>query len=431
MQILAYPKDRLKVERLLRRAAARDTATERVVRGIIERVRRGGDKAVAAFMKRFDGVEKPDPKRFRIPPARLKAAWDSLDPALRKALKTAHDRIRAYHRRQMIKGFVYRDALGNRMEQRVAPLRRVGVYVPGGTAAYPSTVLMDVVPARVAGVPQIVMITPPPRPGHEALEASLGAAYLAGVTEVVGIGGAHGIAAMALGTESLERVDKIVGPGNKYVAMAKRLLYGEIDIDMIAGPSEVLILADKSAPPHLVAADMLSQAEHDPDAQAIAILIGEYDVAALLEALRRQTQAAVRREFIERSLRANGAVIQVPDADTAVELANAKAPEHLEILTRGARALAKRIGNVGAIFVGPYTPEPMGDYVAGPNHTLPTGGTARFHSPLSVWSFLKSSHVVECSRRGFQALADTVVTIAEAEGLGAHAEAVVKRQTMR
>jgi histidinol dehydrogenase len=236
---------------------------------------------------------------------------------------------------------------------------------------------------------------------------------------------------MALGTETLERVDKIVGPGNKYVAMAKRLLYGEIDIDMIAGPSEVLILADKSAPPHLVAADMLSQAEHDPDAQAIAILIGEYDVAALLEALKRQTQAAVRREFIERSLRANGAVIQVPDVDVAVELANAKAPEHLEILTRGARALAKRIRNVGAIFVGPYTPEPMGDYVAGPNHTLPTGGTARFYSPLSVQSFLKTSHVVECSRRGFEALADTVVTIAEAEGLGAHAEAVVKRQTMR
>jgi histidinol dehydrogenase len=428
VRVLDFPKDRIQVERILCRASEPDLETERTVRDIIGRVRRDGDKAVAAFMKRFDGVAKPDAKRFRVSPARLKAAWDSLDPALQKALKTAHDRIRAYHQKQMLKGFVFRDALGNRMEQRVAPLRRVGVYVPGGTAAYPSTVLMDVVPARVAGVPEIVMITPPLRPGLASLRASLGAAYLAGVTEVVGIGGAHGVAAMALGTETLRRVDKIVGPGNKYVAMAKRLLYGEIDIDMIAGPSEVLILADRTAPPHLVAADMLSQAEHDLDAQATVILIGQYDLAALQEALERQTAAAHRREFVEQSLRANGAIIRVRSVNAAVELANAKAPEHLEILTKGARALAKRLHNVGAIFVGPHTPEPMGDYVVGPNHTLPTGGTARFYSPLSVLSFLKTSHVVECSRRGFDALADAVVTIAEAEGLGAHAEAVVKRQ---
>ena len=427
MKYLDYPKDRAKVERLFRRGAAVDLETEKAVRAIIERVRRDGDKAVAALTKRFDGVEMA-PRDFRVSTTRLKKAWDGLPANLQKALKTAHRRIREYHKRQMVKGFTYRDPLGNRMDQRVTPLRRAGVYVPGGTASYPSTVLMDVVPARVAGVERVILLTPPGLLGQPGGQAALGAAWLAGVDEVLAVGGTPGIAALAVGTESIEPVDIIVGPGNRFIATAKRLLYGEITIDMVAGPSEILVLADRTAPPEIIAADLLSQAEHDPDAQAIAVLIGEYDLAALRREIRLQTAALPRAGIIRQSLRANGAVIRVATPDLAVELAERKAPEHLEIIARGARAMAGRIRNVGAIFLGPHTPEAMGDYVAGPNHTLPTGGTARFFSPLSVWSFLKTSHVVECSRKGFEALADDVMTLAEAEGLAAHAQAVIRRR---
>lgn len=258
--------------------------------------------------------------------------------------------------------------------------------------------------------------------------ASLGAAWLAGVDEVVGLGGAHAVAALCLGTESLKRVDKIVGPGNKYVATAKRMLYGEMDIDMVAGPSEVLILADETASVEHIAADLLSQAEHDPDAQAVAILIGNLSPEAVVEEVKRQTALSPRKAIIRKSLNRFGALIQAPDRETAAAFANEKAPEHLEILTRKPRQLADGIDNVGAIFLGPYTPEPMGDYMAGPNHTLPTGGTARFYSPLSVWSFLKTSHVVQCSRKGFMELADPVIALAEAEGLQAHADAVKVRK---
>ncbi|MBN1865809.1 histidinol dehydrogenase [Candidatus Sumerlaeota bacterium] len=425
MKVFRYPQDKAKIDRFFSRSVRPDLETEAEVRRIVERVRRHGDRAVVEFAHRFDAV-RTTPRQFHVAPSRLKKAWQSLPANLQKALRTAHDRIRAYHKRQFLSGFTYVDALGNRMEQRVAPIRRVGVYAPGGIAAYPSTVLMDIVPARVAGVDQVVLITPPRSDfGGRAI---LGAAYLAGVDEVIAVGGAHGIAAAALGTESIERCDKIVGPGNKYVATAKRLLYGEIDIEMIAGPSEILVLADRTARPEIVAADLLSQAEHDPDAQAIAILIGEYDVAALRREIRRQTAATPRREIVAQSLRRNGAIVSVRNADDAVRLAEQKAPEHLVVVARGARSIAKRVRNAGAVFVGPWTPESMGDYVAGPNHTLPTGGTARFFSPLSVLSFLKTSHVVECSPRGFEKLADAVVTLAEAEGLTAHADAVRRRR---
>lgn len=423
MKILQYPKDKTSIDRLFRHKSAADSETEGQVRLIIERVRRQGDKAVAALTKRLDHVELT-PRQFRIPTSRLKKAWEGLPAELQKALKVAKSRIEAYHKRQLVKGFTYRDSLGIRMDQRVKALQRVGVYVPGGTAAYPSTVLMDIVPAKIAGVDEVVLLTPPGRLGEKGGQAALGAAWLAGVDEVVAVSGTAGVAALALGTESIVRVDKIVGPGNRYVAMAKRLLYGEIDIDMIAGPSEVLIVADKTAAPKLVAADLLSQAEHDPDAQAIAILIGEYPIEKLQDEIALQTAASPRRDTIRKSLRANGALLRVPTAEEAVALANVKAPEHLEILAKNGRAMADRIRNVGAIFLGPWTPEPLGDYAAGPNHTLPTGGTARFFSPLSVWSFLKTSHVVECSQKGFEALADTVETLATTEGLFAHAEAV-------
>ncbi|HBF35068.1 TPA: histidinol dehydrogenase, partial [Candidatus Sumerlaeota bacterium] len=269
MKIFQYPQDQDAIAQFFRRNASADNQAETVVREIIANVRANGDKAVMAYANQFDNANYKRPADFVIPKERLKAAWDSLPAALQKSLKTAHARILAYHKHQTLKGFSYTDALGCRFDQRVHPLHRVGVYVPGGTAAYPSTVLMDVVPAKVAGVDEIIMLTPPPRdkkPSGDPREAALGAAWLAGVDQVIGVGGAHGVAALALGTKTLPRVDKIVGPGNKYVAMAKRLLYGEIDIDMIAGPSEILILADKTARPDVIAADMLSQAEHDPDA---------------------------------------------------------------------------------------------------------------------------------------------------------------------
>lgn len=432
MKLFEFPRDRAELESFFRRSASADAEAEAAVREIISRVRRDGDKAVMDYANRFDSAGYKRPADLIIPRERLKAAWESLPAVLRKSLKTAHARILAYHKHQALRGFSYTDPLGCRFEQRVHPLRRVGVYVPGGTAAYPSTVLMDVVPARVAGVEEIVMLTPPPRdkkPAGDPREAALGAAWLAGVHQVVGVGGAHGVAALALGTASLPRVDKIVGPGNKYVALAKRLLYGEIDIDMIAGPSEILILADKTARPDVVAADMLSQAEHDPDAQSIAVLIGDYDLQALLGELCARTAVSPRRGIIEKSLRASGAIIRVPGVAEAVEIANWKAPEHLEIITRNPRAVAKKVRNAGAIFLGPLTAEAIGDYAAGPNHTLPTSGTARFFSPLSVWSFYRTSHVVECSPRALEALAPCVLAIAEAEGLHAHAEAVRLRLT--
>ena len=423
MKVLDYPKDKILVERLFRRKGDADPETERQVRAIIERVRRQGDRAVAELTKRLDKVDVI-PSQFHITTSRLKKAWNGLSPNLRQALELANDRIEAYHKRQMISGFTYRDSLGIRMDQRVQPLRRVGVYVPGGSASYPSTVLMDIVPAKLAGVDQVVLLTPPGLLDQAGGQAALGAAWLAGVDEALAVSGTAGLAALALGTESIDRVDKIVGPGNRYVAMAKRLLYGEIDIDMIAGPSEVLILADSTAAPKMIAADLLSQAEHDPDAQAIVILIGEYPVEKLQAEVLRQKVASPRREIIRKSLRSHGAILRVKKIEHAIDLANAKAPEHLEILTKDARKVADRVRNAGAIFLGPWTPEALGDYAAGPNHTLPTGGTARFFSPLSVWSFLKTSHVVECSQHGFKELADTVETLASTEGLFAHAESV-------
>lgn len=423
MKTFDYPRERENLARFFQKGERPDPSTDEAVRRIIEKVRRGGDRAVAALTRQLDGVALT-PGKFHISPKRLRKAWDGISPELRRALEIAHRRIREYHEKQIVEGFTYRDALGNRMDQRVAPIRRVCVYAPGGRAAYPSTALMDIVPARVAGVEQIVLLTPPGRLDDPDGQATLAAVHLAGVDEVVAVGGTPGVAALALGTETLERVDMVVGPGNRFIAAAKRLLYGQIDIDMVAGPSEILILADQSAPVATVAADLLSQAEHDPDAQAGVVLIGDFDLDALRKEIRAQTRRSPRAETIRQSLRKNGFVVRVAKAEDAIDLANMKAPEHLEIMAARARSMAAKVRNAGAIFLGRYTPESMGDYAAGPNHTLPTGGTARFFSPLSVWSFLKTSHVVECSRKGLEALAPTVEAIAEAEGLSAHAEAV-------
>ena len=424
MKIWTWPADRRAIERSFRKAEQAPAEVERSVADIIEQVRRGGDRAVARLTRRFDGAHVR-PGDFDVPPQRLQQAWEATPGPLRRALRTARRRIEAFHRTQKLKGWTLREPGFGRIDQCVRPLRRVAVYAPGGKAAYPSTVLMDVVPAQVAGVAEIILLTPPGRDGWPD-PRTLAAAQVAGVDRVLRIGGAQAVAALAWGTETIPRVDKIVGPGNIYVATAKQRLYGQIDIDSVAGPSEVLILADGQARLDWIAADMLAQAEHDEDASAGVVLIGggRRRATALEAELQRQLSKLERRRIARQSLRQHGYIILVRTTRQAAEIANLKAPEHLEIHTSAPRQLADMIENAGAIFLGPWTPEPIGDYVAGPNHTLPTGGTARFFSPLSVWSFYKTSHMIETTRRGLNALAADTIALAEAEGLTAHAESV-------
>lgn len=427
MKIWNWPKEKDAIGEFFAQAGQAAPEVERAVGDILEAVRHRGDAAVAEFTRRFDGVELK-PGEFDVPAARLKEAWDATPAPLKKALKTSKKRIEAFHKTQRLKGWTIREQGFGRIDQRVLPLRRVAVYAPGGKAAYPSTVLMDVIPARVAGVHEIIMITPPGKDGWPD-PRTLAAAHLAGVDRVLRIGGAQAVAALAYGTQTLPRVDKVVGPGNIYVATAKQRLYGQIDIDAVAGPSEVLILADADANLEFVAADMLAQAEHDPDASAGAVLIGggARRAQALANEVEAQMERLPRREIARKSIENNGYIIQVSKPEQAVEIANLRAPEHLEIQTANARALGEQVYNAGAIFLGPWTPEAVGDYAAGPNHTLPTAGTARFFSPLSVWAFYKTSHTIEASRAGLAALAADIVTLAEAEGLTAHAETVRKR----
>lgn len=424
MKIWNWPKDRAEIEGFFAQAGEASAEVDKAVDAIIEAVRTGGDRAVAELTQKFDKAALK-PGGFDVPKAKLKEAWDATPAPIRKALRTAKRRIEAFHKTQRLKGWTINEPGFGRIEQRVIPLARVGVYAPGGKAAYPSTVLMDVVPARVAGVEEIIMLTPPGPDGWPD-PRTLAAAHLAGVDRVLRIGGAQAVAAVAWGTESIPRVDKVVGPGNIFVATAKRKLYGRIDIESVAGPSEVLILADTGANLEYVAADMLAQAEHDQNASAGTVLIGggARRAQALAAEVARQMDLLPRREIAQQSIDNNGYIILAGKPEQAVEIANLRAPEHLEIQAAEARKLAGRVRNAGAIFVGDWTPEAMGDYVAGPNHTLPTAGTARFFSPLSVWAFYKTSHTIEASRQGLRALAGDIITLAEAEGLSAHAETV-------
>jgi histidinol dehydrogenase len=426
MRIFEFPADRGALERRLRDVAATDPKIEKQVGAIVRRVRRDGAKALVAFAEKFDGV-RLSARSIRVRPERLKKAWESLPADLRKALRLAKRRIEAFHRRQRQSGWTMRDKTGATLTQRVMPLQSVGVYIPGFLAAYPSTVLMNAVPAKIAGVKRIVAVTPPIG-GRKENEAILGVAHLVGLSEVYQVGGAQAVAALAYGANPVPAVDKVVGPGNVWVQTAKRMLYGVIDIDMVAGPTEVLVVADRSAPPNLVAADLISQAEHETGTSAWAILIGPYDIPALENELRRQIAAAPRREIIESSLRANGAIVRVRSRSEAVELANQRAPEHMSVLTRAPEALGKKVHSAGAIFLGPWTPESVGDYVAGPNHVLPTGRTARFFSPLSVGDFTRTDHMVELTRKALKTLAPATIAMAEAEGLPGHAQAVRERQ---
>jgi histidinol dehydrogenase len=427
MKQFVWPADRKKIERYFRVGEEMPAEVLKSVEKIIASVRRQGDAAVARWTRQFDRVTIPA-RKFEVKKTELRAAERALDPKLREALMLASKRIEAFHRRQRLKGWAYEDPKLGRLEMRVQPLDRIGVYAPGGKAAYPSTVLMDVIPAKVAGVGEVIVVTPPQADG-EADRRTLAAASLAGADRVFRLGGAQALAALAYGTKTIPRVDKIVGPGNVYVAAAKKALFGQVDIDMIAGPTEVLIVADARTRLDWIAADMLAQAEHDEDASSIAILI-DCDAAwakELASEVNRQLRLMPRNKVAGASIRRHAAIIRVRTVEEAIDLVNQKAPEHVEVLCRNARRIASKITHAGAIFIGPHTPEPVGDYIAGPNHTLPTGGTARFFSPLSVWSFYKTCHTIEATEKGLAGLRDAIETLAEAEGLTGHAESVRSR----
>jgi len=394
-------------------------AVHAAVDEILAAVRAQGDAALIDFTARFDRFAAGSPDKLAIAPSEFAAAEAALPADARRALAYAAERIERYHAAALSKSWRMTDEHGSVLGQDVRPLDRVGVYIPGGRAAYPSTVLMTAIPARVAGVRQIVLVTPPGADGS-VNQVVLAAARIAGVTEGWRIGGAQAVAALAYGTATIGRVDKIVGPGNIYVALAKQRVFGEVGIDMVAGPSEVLVVADGAADPECVAADMLAQAEHDPMARAVLITDDEALAHATAAALTRQLARLPRREIAAESLRDNGALIITDTLEAAVDLANRFAPEHLELLVRVPAALLPHVRHAGAVFVGGYTPEVVGDYVAGPNHVLPTGGTARFSSPLSAEDFVKRSSVIEYSRAGLAAALPHLRTLTELEGLAGH-----------
>lgn len=410
--------------KLARRGESIDAGVEPAVRTILADVRRRGDRALAAATLRFDGVRVAS-RDLVVGRERMRAACRELPAADLRALRLAAGRIRAFHRRQRERSFRFRDATGVLLGQEVRPVDRAGLYVPGGRAFYPSSVLMNAIPARVAGVREVVAVSPPHEGGEPA--SLLAACWVAGVDRLFRVGGAQAVAALAWGTESVPRVDKIVGPGNAWVATAKRLVSGTVSIDMIAGPSEVLVIADDSARADLVAADLLAQAEHDPQASAICVTTSARLAAAVARAVDEQLATLPRAAIARRSIRDHGAILVVRGLDEAIELANELAPEHLELAVRDARKLVSRIRHAGAIFVGTATPEAFGDYLAGPNHVLPTGGTARFSSPLGVHDFVKRTSVIEATPRALARLAPPLLRMAAMEGLSAHAAAVSRR----
>jgi histidinol dehydrogenase len=411
-------------QRVLHWSAETDAEIEGRVAGILDDVRTRGDAAVLAYTKRFDGLDVPSMAALELGPAELRAALDAITPAQRAALEQAAARVRSYHERQLDacgRSWQYRDADGTLLGQKVTPLDRVGIYVPGGKAAYPSSVLMNAVPAHVAGVGEIVMVVPTPRGERNPLV--LAAAQVAGVTRAFTIGGAQAVGALAYGTATVPRVDKITGPGNAYVASAKRRVFGQVGIDMIAGPSEILVLADGSTPADWVAMDLFSQAEHDELAQSILLCPDAAYIAAVREAIERLLPGMPRRDVIRASLQGRGALIHTRSMEEACEISNRIAPEHLEVSSRDPHRWEPLLKHAGAIFLGAFTSESLGDYCAGPNHVLPTSGTARFSSPLGVYDFQKRSSLIEVSEAGAQVLGPIAAELAYGEGLQAHAQA--------
>jgi len=411
---------------LARPAAAIDRGVQQAVDQILADVRERGDRALLELTARFDRFAASAPERLRITPEEFDEAERALAPATRAALGYAAERIERYHAAALPKSWRITDEHGSLLGQEIRPLERVGVYIPGGRAAYPSTVLMTALPARVAGVSQIVLVTPPRADG--GIEpVVLAAARLAGVTEGYRVGGAQAIAALAYGTDTIRRVDKIVGPGNVYVALAKSRVFGDVGIDMVAGPSEVIVVADGSADPEWIAADLLAQAEHDPMARAVLLTDAEALVPRVERALARQLAALPRREIAAEAVARHGALVLVANLEDAVELANRLAPEHLELLVGVPAPLLARVRHAGAVFLGGQTPEVVGDYVAGPSHVLPTAGTARFSSPLGVEDFVKRTSVIEYSRPGLVAARAHLATLTDVEGLAGHGRAAEAR----
>jgi histidinol dehydrogenase len=404
------------IDSLRTRAAQANENITKTAAAVMEDVRQRGYEAVKEYSLKFD---KAEPREFTA--QELQAAYDACDPKLIQAMEHAAANIRDYNEHLLAKSLEWTSPDGGRVGRIVRGLTRVGIYVPGGTAAYPSSVLMNAVPAKVAGVEEIVMVTPPTENLNQAV---LAAAKIAGVDRVIGVGGTQAVAALTYGAGFIPKVDKLVGPGNAYVAAAKRMAYGTLDIDMVAGPSEVLVIADETANPKFVAADLMSQAEHDRMASAILITTSMELAEAVDKEIVRQMGYLTRSEIMEESFRSFGAAIVCDNLERAVELANIEAPEHLEICTVNPREVLKGIKNAGAVFLGSYAPEPLGDYLAGPDHVLPTSGTARFFSPLSVDSFLKTMSVLEFDRPSLEKLHEEVECFAETEHLTAHANSI-------
>lgn len=410
------------IENLLSRSQLEYGNVQEIVNDVIANIKENGDKALFEYTYKFDKFQV-NSDNFLVTEAEIKKAYSLVDAELVDVIKKAAKRIGDFHQKQKINSWLEPSKNGEMLGQLVRPLEKVGVYVPGGKAAYPSSVLMNIIPAKVAGVEQIIMTTPPSAAG-KVNPTTIVAADIAGVDKIYKAGGAQAIAALAFGTESVPKVDKIVGPGNIFVALAKRSVYGYVNIDSVAGPSEILILADESANPEYVAADLLSQAEHDELASAILITTNETLAKEVQSEVTKQTALLERKEIIEKSINNYGAIIVVESYDEACALSNRIAPEHMEICTKEPFSLLPKIQNAGAIFLGHYTPEPLGDYMAGPNHVLPTGGTARFFSPLSIDDYIKKSSIISFSQDALQALGKDVIKFAEAEGLTAHANSV-------
>ena len=414
-----------KLEALLAWEGVSDDDVNTTVRHILSEVRRKGDNALLEFTNRFDRMSATSIGELEFPRARLDEALANISVEQRDALELSAERVRAYHEHQKQESWSYREEDGTMLGQQVTALDRAGLYVPGGKAAYPSSVLMNAIPAKVAGVDELIMVVP--TPDGEVNELVLAAAAVAGVDRAFAVGGAQAVAALAYGTETIPKVDKIVGPGNIYVATAKGMVFGTVGIDMIAGPSEILVVCDGQTDPDWIAMDLFSQAEHDEDAQSILVSPdGDFleNVSASIEKL---LPTMEREEIITTSLRDRGALIKVKDMDEAVEVANYIAPEHLELSVADPEAMAPRIKHAGAIFMGRYTAEALGDYCAGPNHVLPTSRTARFSSPLGVYDFQKRSSLIMCSAEGASGLGKTASTLARGEGLTAHARSAEYR----
>ena len=418
--IRTFEADKINLKDILNRDIMQERGVDQIVDDILDNVRQNGDAALLEYTKRFDRAELDC---LRVSEAEIEAAFSAADPYFVETLELARQQIEDFHRRQIPGNFIINDRPGIVLGQKVTPIEKAGLYVPGGTAAYPSSVLMDVVPARLAGVSEVVMVTPP-NPDGSISPVILTAAKVAGVTSIFKLGGAQAVAALAYGTESVPKVDKIVGPGNIFVATAKRKVYGLVDIDMIAGPSEILVLADSSCNPAYVAADLLSQAEHDRLASAVLVTDSAALAAAVSTELERQIPLLSRAEIARESIDTNGKIIITGDMKEAVDISNAIAPEHLEICVDDPFSLLNLVRNAGSIFLGKNVPEALGDYLAGPNHTLPTSGTARFSSPLGVEDFIKRSSFIYYTEEALGAVQERVVDFAEREGLTAHARSV-------